>query len=62
LGDLAAGINREALEPDTLAELRNNLLFSARFFDSYLQSKLHGRTFDDYENQAFSVWMGNKFF
>lgn len=41
LGDLAAGINREALEPDTLAELRNNLLFSARFFDSYLQSKLN---------------------
>jgi len=41
LGDLAAGINREELEPDTLAELRNNLLFSARFFDSYLQSKLN---------------------
>ncbi len=41
LGDLAAGINREAFESDTLAELRNNLLFSARFFDSYLQSKLN---------------------
>lgn len=41
LGDLAAGINQEELEPDTLAELRNNLLFSARFFDSYLQSKLN---------------------
>ena len=41
LGDLAAGINREELEPDTLTELRNTLLFSARFFDSYLQSKLN---------------------
>lgn len=41
LGDLAAEINREELEPDALTELRNNLLFSARFFDSYLQSKLN---------------------
>lgn len=41
LGDLAAGINREELKPDTLAELRSNLLFSARFFDSYRQSKLN---------------------
>lgn len=41
LGDLAAGINREELESDALTELRNNLLFSARFFDSYLQSKLN---------------------
>lgn len=41
LGDLAAGINREELEPDAFTELRKNLLFSARFFDSYLQSKLN---------------------
>jgi len=41
LGDLAAEINREELEPDALTELRDNLLFSARFFDSYLQSKLN---------------------
>ena len=41
LGDLAAEINREELEPDAFTELRNNLLFSARFFDSYLQSKLN---------------------
>jgi superfamily II DNA/RNA helicase len=47
LGDLAAGINREELEPDALSELRNNLLFSARFFDAYLQSKLN-ETLDPY--------------
>lgn len=41
LGDLAAAINREELAPDSLAELKTNLLFSARFFDSYLQSKLN---------------------
>jgi superfamily II DNA/RNA helicase len=41
LGDLAAAINREEPDPDSLAELKNNLLFSARFFDSYLQSKLN---------------------
>lgn len=41
LGDLAVAINREELEPEALSELRNNLLFSARFFDSYLQSKLN---------------------
>lgn len=41
LGDLAAGINREELQPDALAELRNSLLFSARFFDAYLQAKLN---------------------
>ncbi len=37
LGDLAVAINREKLDSETLTELRNNLLFSARFFDSYLQ-------------------------
>lgn len=41
LGDLAATINRKEPDPDSLAELKTNLLFSARFFDSYLQSKLN---------------------
>jgi superfamily II DNA/RNA helicase len=42
LGDLAATINRqEKASPDSLLELRKNLLFSARFFDSYLQSELN---------------------
>lgn len=47
LGDLAAAINREAPDPGPLSELRTNLLFSARFFDSYLQSKLN-ETLDPY--------------
>lgn len=47
LGDLAAGINREDGQPDALAELRKDLLFPARFFDSYLQSKLN-ETLDPY--------------
>jgi superfamily II DNA/RNA helicase len=41
LGDLASGINRDENQPEALAELRNNLLFSARFFDSYMQTKLN---------------------
>ena len=41
LGDLAAAINRDEHDPDSISELRTNLLFSARFFDSYLQSKLN---------------------
>lgn len=41
LGDLAAAINRVEPDPGSLMELRANLLFSARFFDSYLQSKLN---------------------
>ncbi|WP_140920021.1 DEAD/DEAH box helicase [Limnobaculum xujianqingii] len=41
LGDLAAAINREGPYPESLADLKANLLFSARFFDSYLQSKLN---------------------
>lgn len=41
LGDLAASINREELDSDLLLELKTNLLFSARFFDSYIQSKLN---------------------
>ncbi|WP_241659886.1 DEAD/DEAH box helicase [Enterobacter cloacae] len=47
LGDLAAAINRVEPDHDSLAELKNNLLFSARFFDSYLQSKLN-ETLDPY--------------
>lgn len=47
LGDLAAAINREKPDPDSLAELKANLLFSARFFDSYFQSKLN-ETLDPY--------------
>ncbi len=40
LGDLAAAINRNDEEPKKLLDFKSNLLFSARFFDSYLQSKL----------------------
>ncbi|MDZ7582906.1 MAG: DEAD/DEAH box helicase [Deltaproteobacteria bacterium] len=47
LGDLAAAINRDEEPPDALTELRTTLLFSARFFDSYLQSKLN-ETLDPY--------------
>jgi len=47
LGDLAAAINRNEPDPDSLSELRTNLLFSARFFDSYFQSKLN-ETLDPY--------------
>ncbi|MEL7614535.1 DEAD/DEAH box helicase [Vreelandella titanicae] len=41
LGGLAAAINRKELDASSLAELKTNLIFSARFFDSYLQSKLN---------------------
>lgn len=47
LGDLAAAINRKKPGRDSLSELKTNLLFSARFFDSYLQSKLN-ETLDPY--------------
>ena len=47
LGDLAAAINRDEHDPDTLFEMRNNLLFSTHFFDSYIQSKLN-ETLDPY--------------
>lgn len=47
LGDLAAAINRNEPDHDSLSEMRTNLLFSARFFDSYLQSKLN-ETLDPY--------------
>ena len=41
LGDIAAAINRDGSDSKELAELKTNLLFSARFFDSYHQSKLN---------------------
>lgn len=47
LGDLAAAINRNDPDPESLSELKTNLLFSARFFDAYLQSKLN-ETLDPY--------------
>lgn len=47
LGDLAAAINRGETDPDSLSGLKTNLLFAARFFDSYLQSKLN-KTLDPY--------------
>jgi len=47
LGDLAAAIGRGDSDPDALSDLRNNLLFSARFFDSYLHSRLN-ETLDPY--------------
>ena len=40
LGDLAARTNSEDIEESYLNELRENLQFSARFFDAYLQSRL----------------------
>ncbi|KTD54819.1 ski2-like helicase [Legionella sainthelensi] len=47
LGDLASSINREKSDSPILSELRENLLFSTHFFDSYLQSKLN-ETLDPY--------------
>ena len=47
LGDLAAAINWDEPDHGSLSEMRTNLLFSARFFDSYLQSKLN-ETLDPY--------------
>jgi len=47
LGDLSAAINRKEPNPESLEKLKANLLFSARFFDSYLQSKLN-ETLDPY--------------
>ena len=41
LGDLAAGTNRSDLQPEEFDELRQDLNFSSRFFDAYLQSKLN---------------------
>lgn len=50
LGDLAAAINREEPGTGPFSELKTNLLFSARFFDSYLQSKLN-------ENEALDPYL-----
>ncbi|MEX2580540.1 MAG: DEAD/DEAH box helicase [Verrucomicrobiales bacterium] len=47
LGDLSAGINRGTIETDNTDELREDLLFSARFFDAYIDSELD-ETLDDY--------------
>ncbi|MCX5644032.1 MAG: DEAD/DEAH box helicase [Phycisphaerae bacterium] len=41
LGDLAAGINRGEVMHGALADMRKNLLFSAQFFDAYVQSQLN---------------------
>ncbi len=41
LGDLAAETNRNDLQPEEFDELRQDLNFSSRFFDAYLQSKLN---------------------
>ena len=41
LGDLAAALNRNEATPESLGEMKSNLLFSAHFFDSYLQTKLN---------------------
>ncbi len=41
LGDLAANINSEKISPDSIVTFKRNLLFSAHFFDAYLQSKLN---------------------
>lgn len=40
LGDLSARVNSEDINEDYLKELRETLLFSARFFDAYLESRL----------------------
>ncbi|MDY7046519.1 hypothetical protein RVS70_20235 [Virgibacillus sp. M23] len=40
LGDLAAQINSESVDENKINQLHKNLQFSARFFDSYLQSRL----------------------
>lgn len=41
LGDLSARVNSEDINEDYLKELRETLLFSARFFDAYLESRLN---------------------
>ena len=40
LGDQAARISRGEIDSNEQESLKNNLIFSARFFDSYLQTKL----------------------
>lgn len=41
LGDLAAYVNSEEIDENRFQELKNNLVFSAYFFDSYLRSQLN---------------------
>ena len=41
LGDLAAAVNRGEPKQEALTILQNNLIFSAYFFDSYVNSKLN---------------------
>jgi len=41
LGDLSAQTNSNSIDEDRLNQLRESLQFSARFFDSYLQSRLN---------------------
>ncbi|SHN63834.1 DEAD/DEAH box helicase [Desulfovibrio litoralis] len=41
LGEQAARISRGEINPNEQELLKNNLIFSARFFDSYLQTKLN---------------------
>lgn len=40
LGDLAAGINRGGLDGERMTAMRQELLFSAQFFDAYVQTSL----------------------
>ena len=47
LGDLSAGINRGEIAAEKIAGLREELLFSARFFDAYVKSELD-EVLDDY--------------
>ncbi|GAB1468235.1 hypothetical protein MASR2M64_09460 [Candidatus Cloacimonadota bacterium] len=41
LGDLSATINRGAVDSAIFTQMKANLLFSAHFFDSYMQTKLN---------------------
>ncbi len=47
LGDLAAAINRDAVDSDVIKQMQENLLFSAHFFDSYIQTRLN-KSLDHY--------------
>lgn len=47
LGELASTINRGEPPQEIISELKENLLFSAHFFDSYFQSELN-KTLDAY--------------
>ncbi|NDV18764.1 DEAD/DEAH box helicase [Pseudodesulfovibrio sp. JC047] len=45
LGDLAASINEER-PGELVSEVREHLIFSAKFFDAYMQSNMHGELKD----------------